>query len=153
MARRAAAVNGECLHKVRELDERYALSVVGQVGPVEHKLRSLGEVRGLVFGSWAEASPHVNWLLSQAVESGCICHRSAASYAVEDDARAVLTRLLRRRWGMAALRANAKLLLDRLAYVGRGAAAAASRRAAALGRARCLAKWGRQQPCVWGVGH
>ena len=36
-----------------------------------------------------------------------------ANFVVEDDARAVLTRLLRRRWGMTALRANARLLLDR----------------------------------------
>ena len=123
------------------------------MGPVERKLRSLGEVRGLVFGSWAEASPCVSWLLAQAVDSGCLCHRSAAACVVEDDLRAVLTRLLRRRWGMAALRANARLLLDRLAYVGRGAPEAAARRMEALGRARRFATWGRQQPCVWGTTH
>ena len=34
--------------------------------------------------------------------------------------RATLLAMLRRRWGIAALRANARLLLERLAFVGRG---------------------------------
>ena len=39
--------------------------------------------------------------------------------------------LLRRRWGLTALRENARLKLDRLEYVGRGATAALQRRAIA----------------------
>ena len=55
-------------------------------------------------------------------------------------AKGALAWLLRRRWGMCALRENARLLLARLTYVGRGAAAAVQRRAhaseASLARAR-----------------
>ena len=47
-----------------------------------------------------------------------------------DEASAIgcLAWLLRRRWGLTALRENARLKLDRLAFVGRGAAQAADRR-------------------------
>ena len=55
-------------------------------------------------------------------------------------ARGALAWLLRRRWGMCALRENARLFLARLTYVGRGATAAIHRRASAseasLARAR-----------------
>ena len=46
----------------------------------------------------------------------------------EDVMRGALVGLLLRRWGMTAQKANARLLLDRLAHVGRGSAAAAHRR-------------------------
>ena len=56
-------------------------------------------------------------------------------------ARGALAWMLRRRWGMCALRENARLLLARLTYVGRGAVAAIDRRTnnseASLARARC----------------
>ena len=45
-------------------------------------------------------------------------------------AQGVLAWMLRRRWGMTALRENARLKLERLEFVGTGAVAAADRRAA-----------------------
>ena len=53
--------------------------------------------------------------------------------------------LLRRRWGLAALRENARLKLERLAHVGRGADAAATRRlrAKSVHAARACAALGR----------
>ena len=44
-------------------------------------------------------------------------------------ATGVLAWMLRRRWGLTALRENARLKLDRLEYVGQGATVAARRRA------------------------
>ena len=53
--------------------------------------------------------------------------------------------MLRRRWALTALRENARLTLERLEFVGRGAAAAAQRRGAAAAvaaaRARRQASW------------
>eukprot|EP00973_Karenia_brevis_P043731 6056978-Karenia_brevis.AAC.1 len=46
--------------------------------------------------------------------------------------------LLRRRWSMAVWRENARLLLDRLEYVGSGAMLASARRVAAGDRAAAL---------------
>ena len=53
--------------------------------------------------------------------------------ASPDAAQGVLAWLLRRRWGMTALREAARLKLERLEFVGRGAALASDRRVAAVG--------------------
>ena len=92
------------------------------------KLLSYGTVRGLVFGAWGEASPEVHHLLSLLARQGA--RAKWRSMGCPDEASAVgcLAWLLRRRWGMTALREHARLKLDRLAYVGRGAASAADRR-------------------------
>ena len=50
-----------------------------------------------------------------------------------DEAKGALAWLLRRRWALTALRENARLKLERLEFVGRGAAAAAFRRVHAAG--------------------
>ena len=87
-------------------------------------------MRTLVFGAWGEASGDVDLLLNEAVEMGT-SRRSGFRPAGDDEPdrlKAVLARMLRRRWGLAALRANACLLLERLAYVGRGAKQASQRR-------------------------
>ena len=56
------------------------------------------------------------------------------------EARGVLVWMLRRRWGMTALRENARLLLTRLGQVERGAAAAMTRREAAVEDAAARAR-------------
>ena len=101
-----------------------------QQGPVELHLRGQGAVRGVVFGSWAEASGDVDWLLSEAVAVGVSRRRNyrRSDGDEPDRMQSALAATLRRRWGMTALRANARLLLERLSYVGRGAVAAADRR-------------------------
>ena len=131
VARRAAAVNSEYLHKARALDRQLLGVQNGATGPVEQKLRSFGHVRGLVFGSWGEGSADITWLLHQIAEWGSVhgCHLGA--HRDTDVVRGILIGALQRRWGILAARANAQLLLDRLAFVGRGAGAASSRRAAA----------------------
>ena len=63
----------------------------------------------------------------------------------DNEARAALTTMLWRHWGMTAVRENARLLLARLLYVGRHAGEALHRRsqatwdsAAGARRAACL---------------
>ena len=58
----------------------------------------------------------------------------------DERARSALVWMLRRRWGLTAVRENARLLLDRLAFVGRGAGCAAARRAAAMGDSQAHAR-------------
>ena len=72
-------------------------------------------------------------------------------------AQGVLAWLLRRRWGMAALRENARLKVERLEYVSMGAADAMARRHAAAvsseARARSTAVLDAVQgPRVRGLG-
>eukprot|EP00973_Karenia_brevis_P073939 10277500-Karenia_brevis.AAC.1 len=155
VARRAAAIDAEYLSKSRRLDRRWHGTLEGHVGPVEAKLRSFGRVRGLVFGSWAEASDDVDWLLNQIAEIGCTRRRGLRAGRDEDDERVAILTALQRRWGLAAARANAQLLLRRLGHVGRGAAAASARRYAArewhARKSRGLAAWARHRPRIWGM--
>ena len=66
----ARALPSEYLGKAREADRRFCGTSAGEAGPVERKLRSFGEVRGLVFGTWAEASPDVERLLGTLADIG-----------------------------------------------------------------------------------
>ena len=93
------------------------------------RLNSYDPVVGLVFGAWGEASPATHSLLSQMARTGAERHWRSMRCSDPVHATGVLAWLLRRRWGLTALRENARLKLDRLEYVGRGAPAAAYRRA------------------------
>ena len=128
VARRARTLPGEYARKAQTVDIQYCGCPPGELGPVARKLMSYGRVRGLVFGAWGEASPDAHQLLNQLARQGA--RHMWRDIGSTDEAAAVgcLAWLLRRRWGMAALRENARLKLDRLAYVGRGAAEAAERR-------------------------
>eukprot|EP00973_Karenia_brevis_P080207 11126075-Karenia_brevis.AAC.1 len=120
------------------------------MGPVEAKLRSFGDIRGLVFGSWAETSQDVDWLLHEIAALGSRRRPGRANAGDEEDVQLRMLGALRRRWGLAAARANAMLLLDRLRYVGRGAMAADGRRAASFGRHLHCARAPRQgNPMNW----
>ena len=98
------------------------------------KLRPLGDIRSLVFGAFGEAASDVERLLVAAADAGAQYHRLSMGAKDSVEARAALAWLLRRRWGMTALRANARPILDQMQFVGWGAAAAADRRTVALQR-------------------
>ena len=142
VSRRAASVHGEYLRKARWLDQRFLGAGPERQGPVEIKLRSFGEVKALVFGGWGEASEGVKWLLDAAVRNGTAT-RNAHTCESRDETAARVKSWIRRRWGIAAMQANARLLLDRLAAIGPGAMAAASR------RSRGNARYANYTPTVW----
>ena len=126
--RRAEKVPGEYVCKARRLDQRFCGTAVGETGPVERKLAPFGEVQGVVFGTWGEASLHVEELLSSLVDSGCTRHWRAMRARGPDEVRGALAWLLRRRWGFTALRESARLLLDRVHLLQPGVASGGSRR-------------------------
>eukprot|EP00973_Karenia_brevis_P040023 5526696-Karenia_brevis.AAC.1 len=63
----------------------------------------------------------VDWLLGQVADLASVRRPGRPSGGDDDDCRLAMLAALRRRWGLAAARANAQLLLDRLGSVGRGA--------------------------------
>ena len=63
VTRRARAIHNEYVAKARMVDSRYCGTPAAEDGPVIRKLCSYGEVRGLVFGAWGEASIDVHRLL------------------------------------------------------------------------------------------
>ena len=145
MKRRAAALPLEYTNKARRFDREYCDSDLGEVGPVEAKLRTFDAVQGLVFGAWGETSPDVKHLLRHLVDKGVRRHYRAMRALDEDEARAGLTSMLRRRWAMTAVRENARLLLARLQYVGRRASDTLQRRNNAAGN---LAARARRAACL-----
>ena len=70
VARRARGLHSEYLAKARNLDARFNGVVQGQDGPVTRKLLAYGEVRGIVFGAWGEASAHTHQLLGILAHAG-----------------------------------------------------------------------------------
>ena len=104
---RAAQLQGEYLAKARAMDRRQGMPE-GQVGRVEEKLGSLGEVRGVVAGQWGEVSQAVHYLLDDMATSrvrvagpstgrrGLLCSEAAE--------RMMVMAGLRRRVGVMAVR-------------------------------------------------
>ena len=149
VARRASGLNTEYLRKARSLDQRFLGVSADCQGPVELRVRSYGTIRGLVFGTWGEASPDVDLFMNQVADAG----GRQADQPDADAVREALIWRLRRRWGLTTLRANARLLLDRLALVGRGAAIAADRRRDARRmhsmELHSSLEWSRRGPRLW----
>ncbi|CAE8642970.1 unnamed protein product [Polarella glacialis] len=104
VARRAEAIPREYAAKAMRLDTLHCGTAPGCIGPVQQRLLALGTVRGLVFGSWGEASPDVERLLSALVEAGALRHWRSMSAGSPEAARGAIAWLLRRRWGLAAVR-------------------------------------------------
>ena len=142
VARRARNLSAEYASKARRIDQQYCNTPSGTVGPVEAKLRTFDPVRGIVFGAWGEASPDTERLLSAMAVSGANRHWLEMRSRSPLEARGALAWLLRRRWGMTALREAARLKLERLEFVGRGAALAADRRISQWGAASAVVRRG-----------
>ena len=60
---RARNLHEEYVAKARNADQQYGGVEVGRRGPVESKLLSFGQVKGLVFGNFGEASEATHKLL------------------------------------------------------------------------------------------
>ena len=97
------------------------------IGPVTARLRTSDSMRGLVFGSWGEASPDVHQLVSCLAETGA--RRIRGERGDEDGPCQLRGRLawgIKRQLAVAAVRSCARLTLARLEHVGKGAAAASA---------------------------
>ena len=128
VAKRAREIPGDYARKARDLDLRCGGVAPNAVGPVTCKLASYGRIRGLVFGAYGEASDDVRELVA-ALSAGW-ASRDWVRMNCRDpsEATAVIAHSLYRSWGLAAVRAQARLKLNGLAHVGAGARAAAGRR-------------------------
>ena len=138
-------MNSEYISKARATDQMYCGNEVGTIGPVETKLGSLGEVRGIVVGAFGEGSDHLHNLIphlavSRVQVAGPQKGRRGQVRSEEAEL-AITTSFLRRTISVAGVRAQAQLLLSRLEVLGPviGVAAAAGRRSLALNLERIVA--------------
>ena len=128
---RASKLQGEYVAKAIAADKRYNGVVNGEVGPVQQKLLSLGEIGGLVFGNFGEVSEDTHALISKMANSrSCLSptflRRSRLSS--EDSALSSVISTIRRKISIIGIKAQAFSLLGRLDSLGPGAKAAAWRR-------------------------
>ena len=136
--RRANLVNKEYEKHAVKLDVRHngvpkaGRGEVQETGPVQQKLASHGDVEGWVFGVWGEASDEVHALIHRLAEARLLImdqqpgRRKRRSLEVE---RARLVGSIRQQLSLVAVRANARLLINRIeSHVGPGCQEAANRR-------------------------
>ena len=143
--RRADELPGEYLGKARKADQEHGGVLAGQVGGVERKLLSFPKVEGIVFGNWGEASAATHQLVEALATSRA---RVAAPQArgrkgkilAEEGVKAMAVGYIRRRLGVAAVRAQCHSLLGRLEGLGPGATTADSRRRRAVEQERLWAR-------------
>ena len=114
---RQSRVQSEYLADARDLDREHNRTPVGSTGPVERKVLSFGRVRGLVFGSFGEASPDVYDLVKECGDIGAARGWRDMGAASVADARAVLRGRARRHVGIEAARGMALYRLDALASI------------------------------------
>ena len=132
--------------KARNADRKYNGVAEGEVGATERKLLQLGEVRGLVAGAWGEVSEPCHALLAHLATSrvrvaGPTRGRRGLERSEEAE-RAIAISSLRRKLGVATVRAQCHSLLGRLETLGPGTAAASNRRWQAAEEER---RWRREE--------
>ena len=119
----AHGVHAEYVRQARAVDqrppERGGHGVAeGVVGPVEQRLRTFPRVHGLAFGGYGEASGAVEALRRVVAREQAQRRWRQMGARSPTEAAGILASQLRRRWGIAACRAQAELTLRRLIWIG-----------------------------------
>ena len=131
--------------KARNTDQQFCGTAIGTTGPMEAKLASLGDMKGLVVGAFGECSEDLHTLIRHLAISRVRVagpKKGKRGQVMSEEAElAITTSFLRRTLSVAGVRAQAKLLLGRLEVIGpeAGANAAAGRRSFALNLERRMA--------------
>ena len=112
----------------------YCGTEVGTIGPVETKLGSLGEVRGIVVGVFGEGSEHLHNLIHNLAVSRVQVAgpQKGRRGQVPSEEAELATSFSRRTLSLVGIRAQARLLLGWLEVIGPGTATTAGRRNLAL---------------------
>ena len=126
--KRARVLTEEYRKKARDVDRVYGGAVDGTVGRVQRKLLVYGEVRGLVFGAFGEASEGVHELVHLLANSRLKAEGLQQGRESAKGELGVVVGQVRRILSVTAVRAQAECLLSRLRSVGSGAGAAYGRR-------------------------
>ena len=140
--KRARVLTEEYAKKARDVDRVYGEAVEGTVGRVQKKLMDFGEVRGLVFGAFGEASEGVHELVHLLANSRLKAEGLQQGRESVKGELGVLVGQVRRILSVTAVRAQAECLLSRLRNVGSGAGAACRRR---QGVVREEVSWARER--------
>ena len=126
--KRAGVLTEEYRKKAKNVDRVYGGVAEGAVGRVQRKLEEFGEVRGLVFGAFWEASEGVHELVHVLANSRLKAVGLQQGRQTGSGELGVLVGQIRRILSVTAVRGQAECLLSRLRNVGRGTGVAYRRR-------------------------
>ena len=143
--KRADDLHKEYVDKAKKADQQHGGVLPGQIGGVERKLQSFPKVEGVVFGNWGEASQATHQLVDALATSRAKVAQPQSrgrkgKILSEEGVKAMAVGFIRRRLGVAAVRAQCHSLLGRLEGMGPGAATAAGRRRKAEEQERLWAR-------------
>ena len=87
-----------------------------QVGPVEGKLNTFGELQGLVVGQFAESSQRLHDLLIRFADEKVLSMSRSRGVVMNDQTRSQIFQQVRRRFSVGAIKAQSACLLSRLGH-------------------------------------
>ena len=131
--KRAGQLHQEYVAKARKADQEHGGVARGEVGAVERKLASYPTVEGIVFGNWGEVSQATHQLVEELATSRARIadpqsRGRRGQTLTEEGIKSIAVGYIRRKLGIAAVKAQCHSLLGRLEGLGPGATTAAGRR-------------------------
>ena len=126
--KRASGLKAEYRRKARDVDKEAREMKKEDKGPVERRLEEFGDILGLVFGAWGEASEMVHHLVQTLAESRLSFQGLKSGRPGSKAELGVIVGQIRRRLSMIAIKAQTECLLAKLHQVGPGNKLMAKRR-------------------------
>ena len=130
--KRANGLQREYRKKAKKVDQEVLGVEEQQKGPVEKRLEEFGDLLGLCFGAWGEASEGVHHLVQTLAESRLKFQGLQRGRPGSDHELGVLVGQVRRRLSLAAVKAQVDCLLGKLHQVGPGNTQLAKKRTWAI---------------------
>ena len=126
--KRASGLPADYRRKARQAD-RESREMSGDArGPVEQKLEQFGDLLGLVFGAWGEASEGVHTLIEIMATSRLNSQERTRGRPGNKQELGLITAQIRRRLSQVVIKAQVNCLLNRLHLIGPGSKAMVQRR-------------------------
>ena len=143
--KRAGQLHQEYVNKARKADQEFGGVQPGTVGAVERKLLTFPQVEGLVFGNWGEVSESMHQLVEALATSRAQIGEPQArsrrgTTLTEQGIKSMAVGYIRRKLGVAAVKAQCLSLLGRIDGLGPGATTAQGRRRRAEDQERMWAR-------------
>ena len=126
--KRATGLPANYRRKARDADAEAREQSGDARGPVEQKLEEYGDLVGLVFGAWGEASEDVHTLIQTMSLSRLNSQVRSRGKAASNHELGLITSQIRRRLSQVVIKAQVDCLLSRLHQVGQGNGAMLKRR-------------------------
>ena len=126
--KRANGLKAEYRRKARDVDKETREKRNEEKGPVERRLEEFGDLMGLVFGAWGEASEMVHQLVHTLAESRLAFQGLQRGRPGNSAELGILTGQIRRRLSLVAIKAQTECLLSKIHQVGPGNKLMAKRR-------------------------